>query len=318
VTGTDDWLAAAEGVLARTGGRPALDELEWDAVGDLRDPDVRAAFASVFRAQGRTLAATPALGVLVANRLLGASVTDTGATAVTRVRCTPDAVEATALAGFDDATTVLVKLPRDDGIVDVRVVPRAAWNDTSEGPGALDPLAARPVRLALADLGGSDATRVTADDLDRSQSLARVAIAHEILGTCDRLMALAVAYSRERHQFGVPIGTFQAIAHLLAEAEVRVRALRDACESAMARAGTDGPERREAVLLKGLAGQTGRAVAQHTLQVLGGIGFTWEHDHHRGARRVLTLDALFGSVEEVRVEAVRDLDGAGVLRTAVV
>jgi hypothetical protein len=316
-TGNEEWIAAAEGVLTRWDGRQALDELEWDAVGDLRDPDVRIGFASLFRAQGRVLGATPALGVLLANRLLGGPTTDTSATPVTGAACSMDAVDATALAGFDDASTVLVELPRDDGTVEVRISERSAWSVTTDGPGALDPRAARHVRTALADLGPEVAPASTADDLHRSRSLARFAIAHEVLGTCDRLMALAVGYSRERHQFGAPIGSFQAVAHLLAEAEVRVRALRDACETALARSGADGPDPRETVLLKGLAGQTGRAVAQHSLQVLGGIGFTWEHDHHRCARRILTLDALFGSVEAMRADAVRDVAAAGVLRTAV-
>ena len=318
MTGTDgDWIAAAEGVLRRSPGRRALDELEWDAVGDLRDDDTRVGFACLFRAQGRVLGSTPALGVLVANRLLGSATTETSTTSVTRVRAAGDEIQAVALAGFDEAARVVVEVVGADGSTQVRTTDRSAWTVVAGGPGAFDPLIARSVRLPTSALGPAGSTGSTSERVDRCRSLARLAIAHETLGACDHLMAVAVAYALERRQFGAPIGSFQAVAHLLAEAEVQRRALHDACETAMARSDADGPGSRETVLLKGLAGRTGRTVAQHTLQVLGGIGFTWEHEHHRYARRVLTLDALFGSVEEMRAQAVRDRDGSGILRTAV-
>ena len=53
------------------------------------------------------------------------------------------------------------------------------------------------------------------------------------------------------------------------------------------------------MLVKALAGRVSRRVTQATLQVLGAVGFTWEHDHHRYQRRALTLDALFGSYHEL-------------------
>jgi hypothetical protein len=314
----EEWVAAARGIVERFPGRRALDELEWDAVGDFRDDDTRVAFASLFRAQGRALGATPALGVLVANRSVGSSTTDTRLTAVTRARVSGPLVEAIALAGFDDASVVIVEVPGPDGAVAPMRADRSAWTVGTDGPGAFDPLAATSVRIALADLDRVDDPAATRARSSGARSLARSAIAHEILGACDQLMELAVTYARDRHQFGAPIGSFQAVSHLLADAEVQVRALRDACATSLARSGADGPDPRETLLLKGLAGQTGRTVSQHTLQVFGGIGFTWEHGHHRYSRRMLTLDAIYGSVEEMRRQAVIDLQHHGILRTSVI
>ena len=76
-------------------------------------------------------------------------------------------------------------------------------------------------------------------------------------------------------------------------------ALEHACRNVLDFLTLDDSGAHEAALLKALAGRTGRGVLQGTLQTLGGIGFTWEHEHHRFARRVLTLDALYGSVDEL-------------------
>ena len=91
---------------------------------------------------------------------------------------------------------------------------------------------------------------------------------------------------------------------MLAGAEVQVRALRSSIEMLVPRVhGLSDPVMRpHLALLKALAGRTGHHVAQATLQVLGGIGFTEEHEHHHYEKRVLTLDALCGSREELARE----------------
>jgi alkylation response protein AidB-like acyl-CoA dehydrogenase len=108
-------------------------------------------------------------------------------------------------------------------------------------------------------------------------------------------------------QFGQPIGTFQAVQHMLAGAEVQVRALRSGIELLVPRLHQLGDPAtwRYLALLKALAGRTGHHVSQATLQVLGGIGFTEEHEHHRYAKRVLTLAALCGSKEQLAREIGR-------------
>jgi alkylation response protein AidB-like acyl-CoA dehydrogenase len=114
-------------------------------------------------------------------------------------------------------------------------------------------------------------------------------------------MGLTVAYATDRKQFGVPIGSFQAVQQLLAAAEVELDGLRSCCDVVMGaevRAMEPDPI-HDAMLIKALAGRVTRRVSQATLQVLGAVGFTWTHDHHRYQRRGLTLDALFGSYDEL-------------------
>ena len=111
------------------------------------------------------------------------------------------------------------------------------------------------------------------------------------------MMATAVTYAHDRVQFGQPIGTFQAVQHMLAAAEVQIRAVRSSIEMLVPRLDqlSGAATFRHLALLKALAGRTGHHVSQATLQVLGGIGFTDEHEHHRYEKRVLTLDALAGA-----------------------
>jgi alkylation response protein AidB-like acyl-CoA dehydrogenase len=311
------WLSAAEGVLAGGTGRAPLDALEWNALGDLAAEHERASFAALFRAQGRVLGTSSALGALVANRLLEPDASDVGVAAVTRARHDGGRIRAVATAGFDDAERVVVELDDGDGL-SVLVGDRAAWEGWTGATEALDPDAARSVQVGRAALEVVLPSEAARTRLPQVHAVARMALAHEILGVCDRLMDLATTYAHDREQFGAPIGSFQAVAHMLAEAEVARRSLADACDAALARSGATGPDPREAVLLKGLAGRTVRRVAQRTLQTFGAVGFTWEHSHHRYARRGLTLDALFGSLEEMRVLAVTQLADDGAYRPALV
>jgi alkylation response protein AidB-like acyl-CoA dehydrogenase len=129
----------------------------------------------------------------------------------------------------------------------------------------------------------------------------------EILGACEHIMESAVSYALDRTQFGQPIGTFQAVQHLLAGAEVQVRALSSSLEILVPRITqlSDPATSHHLALLKALAGRTGHFVAQATLQVFGAIGFTQEHEHHRYAKRILTLDALCGSRDQLTGEIGR-------------
>jgi alkylation response protein AidB-like acyl-CoA dehydrogenase len=137
-----------------------------------------------------------------------------------------------------------------------------------------------------------------AEALYEFQSLARLCLAAEILGACDALMDRSIGHAKERRQFGVPIETFQSIQHLLATAESQRVALEAAVIRQCGRGLTFRAGHQESVdatLLKALAGATGTHLARSALQVLGASGFTWENQLHRYARRVLSLDGLWGS-----------------------
>lgn len=132
----------------------------------------------------------------------------------------------------------------------------------------------------------------------------RRALGWWLVGTSRAMLALARRHALDRAQFGRPIASFQAVRHRLAEALVAIEGA-----EATVQAATDEPDEFACLLAKAAAGRAARVVARHCQQVLGGIGFTAEHQLHRHVKRSLVLDGLLGSSHEL----VRD---AGVsLRT---
>jgi alkylation response protein AidB-like acyl-CoA dehydrogenase len=131
---------------------------------------------------------------------------------------------------------------------------------------------------------------------------ARLACAAEMLGACETMLDDAVGYCGTREQFGSPIAGFQAVAHALAWAATEISQLRALLSVSLAGEAIGSPVPMLAMATKALAGQTARRVAQSTLQVTGGMGFTWEYPHNRFHRRTLVLDALAGSAEQLYLD----------------
>lgn len=123
----------------------------------------------------------------------------------------------------------------------------------------------------------------------------RCALGWWLVGTARAMLNLARAHALDRVQFGRPIAGFQAIRHKLAETLVAI----EGAEAALHFADTD----LGAVLGKAAAGQAALTTAKHCQQVLGGIGFTDEHDLHRHVRRTYVLDGLLGSSRELTRQA---------------
>jgi alkylation response protein AidB-like acyl-CoA dehydrogenase len=121
------------------------------------------------------------------------------------------------------------------------------------------------------------------------------------LGLADRLTELAVAYAKERVQFDRPIGSFQAIKHLLADMVVRTEVARASVYAAGAHldaAGSIPAVDRAISGAKFLAGEAAIANGKAATQVYGGMGFTWEIDVHLYLKRAWVLDTHFGSADE--------------------
>ena len=141
--------------------------------------------------------------------------------------------------------------------------------------------------------------------------LAAILLGAEACGIADWAVTTAAGYAKVRHQFGRPIGQFQAVKHrvagMLTEAEQAAAAVWDA-----ARAGEDGREREFATAVAAaLAPGAAVSCANDCIQVLGGIGYTWEHDAHLYYRRALTLRAVLGSLDDWQQRAARlAIDGA--------
>jgi alkylation response protein AidB-like acyl-CoA dehydrogenase len=134
----------------------------------------------------------------------------------------------------------------------------------------------------------------------RVVSLAAVVLGAEAIGIADWAVHTAAEYAKIRHQFGRPIGQFQAVKHrcarMLVAAEQATAAVWDA-----ARAVGDGDESGEfaAGAAAVLAAEAAVSCAHECIQVLGGIGYTWEHDAHLYYRRAMTLQALLSQTDGV-------------------
>ena len=114
-----------------------------------------------------------------------------------------------------------------------------------------------------------------------------------MVGTARRLFDMALAYAKERVQFDVPIGSFQAIQHKLADVLARRSSgRRSAVYYAAMAIDADDPDRHRAVhVAKAAAGAAATRAAKDGIQIHGGIGYTWEHDLHLFIRRAYGVRA---------------------------
>jgi len=134
-----------------------------------------------------------------------------------------------------------------------------------------------------------------------------VAVAAESTGVAQRAMEMAVAYAKEREQFGRPIGAYQAVSHRCAQMLLETENARSAVYGA-AWAGDAEPESlpKAAAMAKAYASDAGWRVPDASIQAHGGIGFTWEHDLHFFLKRGRANAARFGDARWHR-ERVADL-----------
>ncbi|MBM3672137.1 MAG: acyl-CoA dehydrogenase [Actinobacteria bacterium] len=122
------------------------------------------------------------------------------------------------------------------------------------------------------------------------------ALAAEMVGTSRRLLDMAIAYAKERIQFDVPIGSFQAIQHRLAECSLAVeRSIAAVQYAGMTLDASDAERFRAVHVAKAAAGTAAMRATKDAAQVHGGIGYTWEHDLHLYFRRALASEYWLGT-----------------------
>ncbi len=181
--------------------------------------------------------------------------------------------------------------------------------------------------LARVTLHSVAATRL-AVTRGRFVDLAATVLAAEAAGVARWALETAADYAKVREQFGKPIGSFQAVKHLCAEMLLRSQQIAVAAgDAAVAAAGDDGDQLSIAAAVAAAAGiQAARSNTKDCIQVLGGIGFTWEHDAHLYLRRAFGIAQFLGGgsrwlrrVVELTVGGVRrdlhiDLDSVADLR----
>ena len=140
---------------------------------------------------------------------------------------------------------------------------------------------------------------------------ALVAVSAELAGLAQRAMEMAVEYARDRKQFGRPIGAYQAVSHRCAQMLLETEGARSAAYYGAWTADAEPSSLEQAAsMAKAYASDAGWRVCSSSLQVHGGIGFTWEHDLHFFLKRAKVDALLWGSAAEHR-ERVAGLSGVG-------
>jgi alkylation response protein AidB-like acyl-CoA dehydrogenase len=194
----------------------------------------------------------------------------------------------------------LLLLPVSD-----RRAPHASGGELHAVPAADARITEQPAndpgrRIASVEFRPSAATRV-ADGararalLDGALDRGALACAAEALGVCDRLVAEAVAYTSQRKQFGKPVGSFQAVKHMLANVKVKLEYARPVVWRAAWSVARGAPHRSVHVSMAKLAACEAAAFgAKSALQAHGAIGYTWEQDLHLWMRRAWSLEAAWG------------------------
>src|SRR3954447_2563018 len=267
--------------------------------------------AVVIEEAGRTLLPAPVTTVLVAAAVLGRSGlgrTGQAAAELAGQVATGERIAVVAVGApqgridnvldGDRADAFLVAA--DDGLwlvdawSDEVVVRRQSTLDLSRGQAQLVLDDVPAVRI-----GDAEAARVAVD-------LLRVALSVEAVGAARHCLDATVAYLKTREQFGRPIGSFQALQHRAADLVVELEAATStayyAAWAAAQSREAESPDELAVVapLALALCAEAAWHVAAETIQMHGGIGFTWEHEAHRYFKRLTTTRAMLGGAHVQR------------------
>jgi alkylation response protein AidB-like acyl-CoA dehydrogenase len=217
----------------------------------------------------------------------------------------------TGVAGYqpDAAGADVLVVPALDAEGAVRSVLVAA----GAGGLAVEPLvrgdASRPLGEVRLEAAPGEVLETTEDDLGEAWHAAQSLLAADALGVCEASLEMGVAYARERHAFGRPIGSYQAVKHQLVEVLRRTEMARNLCYYAGYAAEWSGEELALAASCARLAAEEGADLATRTcIAVHGGIGATWEHAAPYYWRRAqlsrLLLGGTAGAAARVATEMI--------------
>ncbi len=172
----------------------------------------------------------------------------------------------------------------------------------AESVDAIDPTR----RHARVTDAAAEAGETLPGDAELAIDLGRTAVSAELVGISQRALEMGVAYVKDRQQFGSPVGAFQAVAHRCAQMLRDTEMARSATYHAGWAADAD-PERlpEAAGVAKAAASEAGREVTSSSIQVHGGIGFTWEADVHWLFKRAQIDAALLGGAGAQRGRLAR-------------
>jgi hypothetical protein len=287
----------------------ALDDFGWE---DLLRSEPATAVTSVFAAQGRAGSWSSALHDLLVG---SAPLHDLDLTGSAVLVPTPGSDTTAEIDGGSLDGLLIGARPGLPAVIAVGGIGK----DTRVVRLARRELEARPVvgldpRLSVLRIRGEikDGEVLAEGETARSWwvevvASGRRAVAFGLCGTMEAMLELAVAHAVERHQFGRPVGAFQAIRHRLAECRVATSGA-----YAAASASLDGDEAElSALAAKVVAGRAQKLVVTHCQQVLAGMGFTAEHPFHHYLVRATVMDRMFGSAVELAPQLGRAVIARG-------
>lgn len=150
---------------------------------------------------------------------------------------------------------------------------------------------------------GTDAVVGTAEQtpalIARQSQIAQVLQCAEVVGILDTVLAFTIQWGFDRHSFGRPLGSYQALKHKYADLKIWFEACRATTKAAVAEVASRSPGADLAVsVAKSYVGEHAPGMLQDCIQLHGGIGVTWEHDLHLFLRRVTLYRSMFGTPEE--------------------
>jgi alkylation response protein AidB-like acyl-CoA dehydrogenase len=155
-----------------------------------------------------------------------------------------------------------------------------------------------------------DSDRVRAD-AEKARHVALAGMAVTTVGACQRILDLVLEHVKQRQQFGVAIGSFQAVQHKAVDMHVATERARALSYFAALTITADDPRRRlAAAMAKAAAGECQAVVFRHGLQLFGAMGFTWENDLQFALKRAKAGELLLGGAAEHRAIIAEEFDAA--------
>jgi alkylation response protein AidB-like acyl-CoA dehydrogenase len=234
---------------------------------------------------GYACASTPLLSTAVAAAAIQASGSDEQ-----RERWLPGLVAGEITAGVGSAELIVDGHGADLVVLLDGDSARVLGSPESELVVTIDPTR----RYARRPSGRGDEGEALAEG---AAARVRIAVAAEVVGVCQRALEMTLEYVKDRKQFGVPVGSFQAVAHRCAQMLLHTESARSTAYFAAWAADADPSRLVEGAALASAAAATaGREVAGSAIQAHGGIGFTWEADVHWLYKRAEVDRALLGGV----------------------
>jgi acyl-CoA dehydrogenase len=169
--------------------------------------------------------------------------------------------------------------------------------------------AGEPYGTVTFDNAATEFSGASSVNAERALELAAVTRAMQMAGAADKVLATTVEYSKQRVQFGRPIGSFQAIQHKCANMLVEVESSKSITYYAAWAVANDVPEASlAAAMAKAYTSDAYRHTAGEGIQIHGGIGFTWEHDMHIFFKRAKSSEVTFGDATWNREIVARLID----------